>query len=51
VIEDIDIQDLNIYSYFWKEYGLNKKEVNRMDPKIVQKVMVMEQVQRELKEP
>jgi len=41
---------MEIYRYFWKEYGLNMEQVQKMDPKLVDKLLVYADAQAELEQ-
>jgi len=49
-VDDPDIAEMEIYKYFWKEYGLNMEQVQKMDPKLVDKLLVYADARAELEQ-
>jgi len=49
-IQDEDLEMLFEYEYFYKRFGLTMKEVDSLDPKIVQKLRIYENIVRSSQE-
>ena len=45
---DQDLSQVFTYSFFWKEFGFNKKGVDSLDPKIVRKIDIYYKVKKDL---
>lgn len=49
-MDDIDISIFLVRSLLWKEYGITQEELDRMDPKVVDKLLIYHRTKRELEE-
>jgi len=41
---------MSIYGLFWEKYGFRKEDVDKLDPKLVKKVLIYHNVEAELRD-